>query len=217
MTIFSFFFNFCVFWNRASSARGGVWLLLVTPSNGEWLCFLSLSFTHSRTPFSSGSSPINCGWSTPARWFLVPNPTGFMTIYYSSGSNQTTHAYHSSRDHFITGSLLSVSLSWCQASCGRSQSYFTTGGLAPISSSWCQAPWSSRQERPTVKVIFTLQLAVYRQSVGLGASPLRITTRDFFLQLDPCRHSPYVTSSLRRCVCLLRICLAFCEIYVSHM
>jgi hypothetical protein len=32
----------------------------------------------------------------------------------------------------------------------------------------------------------------------LATSPLRLTTRDFFLQLNPCCHSPYVTSSLTR-------------------
>jgi hypothetical protein len=28
----------------------------------------------------------------------------------------------------------------------KSQSYFMTGGLMPVSSSWCQAPWGSRPE-----------------------------------------------------------------------
>jgi hypothetical protein len=43
----------------------------------------------------------------------------------------------------------------------------------------------------------------------LAPSPLRITTTDFFL-LNPCSHSPYVTSSLTRgWVCLLWICFAF--------
>jgi hypothetical protein len=41
-------------------------------------------------------------------------------------------------------------------------------------------------------------------------SSLRLTTWDFFLQLNPCGHSPYVTSSLtRKWVCLLWICFAF--------
>jgi hypothetical protein len=40
-------------------------------------------------------------------------------------------------------------------------------------------------------------------------SPLRITTSDFFFQLNPCGHSPYVTSSLmRRWVCHLHLLLA---------
>jgi hypothetical protein len=38
----------------------------------------------------------------------------------------------------------------------------------------------------------------------LAPSPLKLTTRVFFLQLTPCGHSPYVTSSLTRgWVCLL--------------
>jgi hypothetical protein len=67
------------------------------------------------------------------------------------------------------------------------QSYFTTSGLPPISLSWRQAPLSP-------------------------------TTRDFFPQLNPCSISPYVTSSLtRRWVCLLRICLAFSQVYILHI
>jgi hypothetical protein len=39
-----------------------------------------------------------------------------------------------------------------------------------------------------------------------------------FLQLNPCDHSPYVTQSLtRRWVCLLWICLACRQIYISHI
>ena len=48
-----------------------------------------------------------------------------------------------------------------------------------------------------VKVIVSLRLAVYWKPVCLGANPLRPTTRIFF-QLNPCCHSPYVTSSLTR-------------------
>jgi hypothetical protein len=40
----------------------------------------------------------------------------------------------------------------------------------------------------------------------------------FFWQLIPCGHSPYVPSSLRRgWVCLLWICLAFRQVYASHI
>jgi hypothetical protein len=57
-----------------------------------------------------------------------------------------------------------------------------------------------------------LRLAVYRLSVRLGAKPLQ--THDqrffFFLQLNTCDNSPYVTSSLsRRWVCLSWIDFAF--------
>jgi hypothetical protein len=51
----------------------------------------------------------------------------------------------------------------------------------------------------------------------LASSPLRLTT-NFFFQLNPCDHSPYVTSSLtRRWVCLLWICLAFGQLNISHI
>jgi hypothetical protein len=72
--------------------------------------------------------------------------------------------------------------------------------------------------RPTLlfKVKVTLRLAVYHQSLCLGVKPLRLTTR-VFSQLNPCDISPYVTSSLtRRWVCLLWICLAFRQVYISH-
>jgi hypothetical protein len=52
----------------------------------------------------------------------------------------------------------------------------------------------------------------------LASSPLRLTTRIIFPQLNPCDISPYVTSSLtRRWICLLWICLASRQVYISHM
>jgi hypothetical protein len=61
----------------------------------------------------------------------------------------------------------------------------------------------------TVKVKLTLRLAVYRQSIRLGARPLEAHNQRFFFQLNSCGNSPYVTSSLARWVCLLWIRLAF--------
>jgi hypothetical protein len=62
--------------------------------------------------------------------------------------------------------------------------------------------------RSTVRA--TLRLEIYRQSIRLGAKPLETHYHNFFLQLNPCGHSPYVTSSLtRRWVCLLWIGFAF--------
>jgi hypothetical protein len=72
------------------------------------------------------------------------------------------------------------------------------------------APWI----RVRVRVI--LRLAVYRQSVHFGVRALE-THDQRFLQLNSCGSSPWVTSSpTRRCVCLLRICLAFLQVYISH-
>jgi hypothetical protein len=52
----------------------------------------------------------------------------------------------------------------------------------------------------------------------LASSPLRLTTRDFFFQVNPCGHSPYVTFSLTKWwVCLLCMCLAFRQVYISHI
>jgi hypothetical protein len=51
----------------------------------------------------------------------------------------------------------------------------------------------------------------------LASSPLRITFRDVFPQLNPCGNSPYVTLSLtKRWDCLLWICLAFRQMCISH-
>jgi hypothetical protein len=48
--------------------------------------------------------------------------------------------------------------------------------------------------------------------------PMKLKTRDFFFQLTPCHHSPYVTSSLRRgWVCLLWIYLALSSVCVTHI
>jgi hypothetical protein len=55
-----------------------------------------------------------------------------------------------------------------------------------------------------VKVKVILRLAVYRQTVRLGAKPLEANDQRLFFQLNPCGHSPYVTSSVTRgYVCLL--------------
>jgi hypothetical protein len=51
----------------------------------------------------------------------------------------------------------------------------------------------------------------------LASSPFRPTKRDFF-QLNSYDNSPYVTPSLtRRWVCLLWICLASRQVYISHI
>jgi hypothetical protein len=61
----------------------------------------------------------------------------------------------------------------------------------------------SETKKGKVKVSVSLRLTVYRQSVSLGDKPLETHDRRFF-QLNPCGHSPYVTSSLtRKWVCLL--------------
>jgi hypothetical protein len=74
------------------------------------------------------------------------------------------------------------------------------------------------EEMARVRVRVTLRLAVTADQFILASSPLRPTTRDFFLQPNPCCHNPYVTSSLTRgWVCLLWIGLAFRQIYVSNL
>jgi hypothetical protein len=53
-----------------------------------------------------------------------------------------------------------------------------------------------------VKVGVALLLAVYRELrvVRLGAKPLETHDQSNFFQLNPCGHSPYVTSLTRRWV-----------------
>jgi hypothetical protein len=69
-----------------------------------------------------------------------------------------------------------------------------------------------------LKVKVTLQVAVYRESLCLGVKTLETHDQIFVFLLNSCGNSPYVTSSLmRRWVCFLWICLAFCQVYVSHI
>jgi hypothetical protein len=50
------------------------------------------------------------------------------------------------------------------------------------------------------------------------SSPFRLTSRDFFFQLNLYGHIPYATSSLtRRWVCLLWICLALSNVRIAHI
>jgi hypothetical protein len=64
------------------------------------------------------------------------------------------------------------------------------------------------------RVRVTLRLAVYRQSVRLGAEPLEIHGQNFF-QLSTCGHSPYVTSSQTRgWVCRLQFLQVFASAFI---
>jgi hypothetical protein len=60
-----------------------------------------------------------------------------------------------------------------------------------------------------VNVKVTSRLAVYHQSVRLGANSLKTRQSIFSPQLNPCGHGPYITSSLMRVwVCRLKLLLA---------
>jgi hypothetical protein len=66
-----------------------------------------------------------------------------------------------------------------------------------------------------VRVRVTLRLAVHRQSVRLGANPLRPTTSNFSFQLNTCGYSPYVTSFLmREWVCRLELLLVLVSAFI---
>jgi hypothetical protein len=57
-----------------------------------------------------------------------------------------------------------------------------------------------------VKVKDTLRRSVYHRSVRLGVKPLENCDQSFHFQLNPCGHSPYVTSFLTRgWICLVWI------------
>jgi hypothetical protein len=59
------------------------------------------------------------------------------------------------------------------------------------------------------RVGVTLRLAVYLQSVRLGAKPLEAQDQQFFFQLNTCGHSPYATASLMRgWICRLQLLMA---------
>jgi hypothetical protein len=87
-------------------------------------------------------------------------------------------------------------------------------GLAGLRWSYSNPPPHGRNDYSQSKLLYNLRFT--SNQFVLSPSPLRITTREFF-QLNPCGHSPYVTSPLTRgWVYLLWTCLAFCQVYVSH-
>jgi hypothetical protein len=62
----------------------------------------------------------------------------------------------------------------------------------------------------------TLRLAIYRQSVRLGAEPLETHDQNFLSQLNTCGRSPYITSSLTKgWVCHLQVLLALASAFFS--
>jgi hypothetical protein len=66
-----------------------------------------------------------------------------------------------------------------------------------------------------VRLRVALRLAVYRQSVSLGAEPLETHGQNFFPQLNTCGHSPYITFSLMRgWVCHLQLLLALASAFI---
>jgi hypothetical protein len=66
-----------------------------------------------------------------------------------------------------------------------------------------------------IRVGVTLRLAVYRQSVHLGAEPLETHGQNFFSQLNTCSHSPYITCSLTTgSVCHLQLLLALASAFI---
>jgi hypothetical protein len=86
-----------------------------------------------------------------------------------------------------------------------SQSY--GGGIQPC--------LHTRQYPIRVRVRVTLQLAVYRQSVHLGAETLEAHDQIFFPQMNTCGHSPYITSSLTRgWVCHLQLLLDLVSAFI---
>jgi hypothetical protein len=63
----------------------------------------------------------------------------------------------------------------------------------------CSIKWHEcGRVRVRVRFRVTLRLAVYRQSVRLGAKPFENQDQYFLFQLNTCGYSPYVTSSLTR-------------------
>jgi hypothetical protein len=74
---------------------------------------------------------------------------------------------------------------------------------------WSYSVTKSVNQSVRVRVRGALWRVVYRKSVRLGSMSLE-THDQFCLQLNPCGHSPYATSSLTRGrVCLLCTGLAF--------
>jgi hypothetical protein len=117
---------------------------------------------------------------------------------------------HIKTSHFAMSSLV---VAWWQTSTVSSASVLTFLRVRDclITNSLLQ------QSALKVKAKDTLWLVVYRQSVRLGTKPLETHDQRFF-QLNPCGHNPYATHCLMRSwVYFLWICLAFCQVYVSHL
>jgi hypothetical protein len=73
--------------------------------------------------------------------------------------------------------------------------------------------WSICSTRATVRD--TLRLAVYRQSVCLGAEPLETHGQNCFSQLNTCAHSPFIKSSLMiGWVCHLQLLLVLASVFI---
>jgi hypothetical protein len=160
-----------------------------------------------------GCVVYNCCWASLAQSFSDPSPAGLMTIFYC--------LRFETPPNWRTRSPYSYSL-------GTGWPSYTFRHRVPFSSPPTPrtavevfepaSTQANRSLKVKVRVRVTLRLAVYRQSVRLGVKPLETHDQTFFFQLDPCGDSPYVTSSLsRRWFCLLWICLAFRQVYISHI
>jgi hypothetical protein len=143
-----------------------------------------------------GSVVYNFCCSSPAQLFSDPGPARLMTIFYClrietpptwrarspylyPPRKRVAHLYLQAPGFLFVASYDTQGYGgrtrtrphtgWLLLpfSQSQSQSYFTTGGLPPISSSWRQAPWGSQPD-----ILF------------------------YFLQLNPCGCSSYVTTSL---------------------
>jgi hypothetical protein len=77
---------------------------------------------------------------------------------------------------------------------------------------------ASTRERPTPtsqSVRVTLRLAVYGESVRLGAESLETQGQNFFSRMNTCGHSSYITYSLTRgWVCHLQLLLALASSFI---
>jgi hypothetical protein len=74
--------------------------------------------------------------------------------------------------------------------------------------------YAVRRFASQVKDKITLRLAVYRQSIRLGAEPLETHGQIFFSELNNLGHSSYITSQTRRWFCRFQLLLALASIFV---
>jgi hypothetical protein len=82
-----------------------------------------------------------------------------------------------------------------------------------------KTPFLSNKHFPNAgnrfRVRVTLRVAVYRQSVHLGAEPLETHGQNVFPQLKSCSHSPYITTFLTRgWVCYLQLLLVLASAFI---
>jgi hypothetical protein len=135
-------------------------------------------------------------------------------IYWHFNIRLVTTFNYSVIGNFHTSQIIRAHAKYFPACSVFTSSCLVTVSTMPIPLLSCQAlsewrllsNWLSRSYFTTGAI----------RPVRLKPSPLRLMTRVYF-QLNRRGHSPGTSSRMRRWVCIVSICLAFRQVYVSHI